>query len=133
MLLACHSRAALGPLKGEAHGTPSLTARFIVATIKCAHRFRPRQRRCQFSKHGVSLAAAAELNWDAALAWIDDRVDYGEIRIVALAPIGDRLFVVAFVDRRHARRIISLRKANRREVNHYVSAIQEDRGQDAVI
>jgi hypothetical protein len=30
-------------------------------------------------------------SWDAALVWIDDRADYGEVRMVALAPIGDML------------------------------------------
>lgn len=93
--------------------------------------FDPGKDATNLSKHGVSLAAAAELDWDAALAWIDDRAEYGEVRIVALAPIGDRLFFVAFVDRSDSRRIISLRKANRRETNHYVRAIQEDRGEDA--
>ncbi len=29
------------------------------------------------TKHGVSLALANELNWEAALAWIDDRFEYG--------------------------------------------------------
>ena len=94
--------------------------------------FDPGKDATNLSKHGVSLAAAAELNWAAALAWVDDRADYGEIRIVALAPIGDRLFFVAFVDRSDTRRIISLRRANRREVNHYVRAIQEDRCSDTV-
>ena len=76
------------------------------------------------------MAAAAELSWDAALAWLDDRADYGEVRMVALAPIGDILFFVAFVDREPARRIISLRRANRREVNHYVKATQENYPED---
>ncbi len=31
------------------------------------------------SKHGLSLAAAAGLSWDAALAWVDNRADYGEV------------------------------------------------------
>jgi hypothetical protein len=31
------------------------------------------------------LAAAAELSWEAALVWLDDRADYGEVRMVALA------------------------------------------------
>lgn len=93
--------------------------------------FDPSKDAFNLSKYGVSLAAAAEPNWAAALAWIDDRADYGEVRIVALAPIGDRLFFVAFVDRTDTRRIISLRRANRREVNHYVRAIQEDRDPDA--
>ena len=87
--------------------------------------FDPEKDATNFSKHGVSLAAAAQLDWDAALAWIDDRADYGELRIVALAPIGDRLFFVVFVDREDSRRIISLRRANRREVNHYVRANEE--------
>jgi len=87
--------------------------------------FDPGKDATNLSKHGVSLAAAAQLDWDAALAWIDDRADYGELRIVALAPIGDRLFFVVFVDRDQARRIISLRRANRREVNHYVKTNEE--------
>jgi uncharacterized DUF497 family protein len=87
--------------------------------------FDPEKDATNLSKHGVSLDAAARLDWDAALAWIDDRADYGEMRIVALAPIGDRLFFVVFVDRENSRRIISLRRANRREVNHYVRANEE--------
>jgi uncharacterized DUF497 family protein len=87
--------------------------------------FDPEKDATNLSKHGVSLGAAAQLDWDAALAWIDDRADYGELRIVALAPIGDRLFFVVFVDRDEARRIISLRRANRREANHYVRANKE--------
>ena len=87
--------------------------------------FDPEKDATNLSKHGISLAAAARLDWDAALAWIDDRADYGEMRIVALAPIGDRLFFVVFVDRENSRRIISLRRANRREVNHYVRANEE--------
>ena len=37
-------------------------------------------------KHGLSLALAVELDWDAALAWIDEREEYGEVRMIALAP-----------------------------------------------
>jgi uncharacterized DUF497 family protein len=51
--------------------------------------------------------------------------------MVALAPIGDILFFVTFVDREKTRRIISLRRANRREVSHYVKTIKEDQPEDA--
>ena len=37
-------------------------------------------------KHGVSLAMAVELDWKAALVWVDERVEYGETRMIALAP-----------------------------------------------
>lgn len=73
-------------------------------------------------KHGLSLALAAALDWDEALVWVDDRYEYGELRMIALAPDTGVLYYVAFVDRGDARRIISLRKANRREVKHYVQA-----------
>ena len=71
-------------------------------------------------RHGVSLALAGELDRDAAIAWVDDRFDYAEVRMIALAPKTETLYYVAFVDRGETRRIISLRRANRREVKHYV-------------
>ena len=74
-------------------------------------------------KHGVSLALAAELDWDNALVWVDERRDYGELRMIALAPATGILYAVAFVDRGEIRRIISLRRANRREVKHYVQSL----------
>lgn len=73
-------------------------------------------------KHGLSLSLAALLDWDEALVWIDERYDYGELRMIALAPDTGILYCVAFVDRDEARRIISLRRANRREVKHYVQS-----------
>jgi len=74
------------------------------------------------AKHGVSLALAGELDWDAALVWIDERFEYDEVRVIALAPKTGILYYVAFVDRGEVRRIISLRRANRREVKYYVQS-----------
>lgn len=71
-------------------------------------------------KHGLSLTMAADLDWDAAWVWVDGRFVYNEIRMIALAPKTEILYCVAFVDRGDVRRIISLRRANRREVKHYV-------------
>ena len=72
------------------------------------------------TKHGLSLAMAGELDWEAALVWVDGRFEYTETRMIALAPKTEVLYYVAFVDRGEVRRIISLRRANRREVKHYV-------------
>ena len=66
---------------------------------------------------------AGELDWEAALLWIDDRVEYGEMQMIALAPKTEILYYVAFVDRGEARRVISLGRANLREVKHYVENI----------
>ncbi len=85
--------------------------------------FDPAKDSANEKKHGVSLALAKELDWDAALVWIDDRFENDEWRMIALAPKTGILYYVAFVDRGEVRRIISLRRANRREVNHYVQSI----------
>jgi uncharacterized protein len=73
-------------------------------------------------KHGVSLADGSDFEWDEALFWPDVRRDYGEARMVGIGYIGNRLFVIIFVDRAQERRIISLRKANKREESIYAQA-----------
>ncbi len=73
------------------------------------------------AKHGISLADADLIEWDTAIIWKDDRHDYQELRMIALAYIGNRLFCVVFVDRYAERRVISLRKANNREIKRYAS------------
>ena len=73
------------------------------------------------AKHGVSLGMASQLDWESALVWVDERHAYGELRMIALVPEPPVLFYVAFVDRGDLRRIISLRRANQRETNHYVN------------
>jgi len=78
--------------------------------------------RANQAKHGVSLVLAVELDWEAALVWVDGRFEYSETRMIALAPRTGILYCVAFVDRGEVRRIISLRRANRREVKHYVQS-----------
>lgn len=75
------------------------------------------------ARHGVSLGLARELDWNAALVWVDDRFGYDELRMIALAPKTNTLYYVAFVERGNRRRIISLRRATRREVMHYVESI----------
>ena len=74
------------------------------------------------AKHGVSLAEAENSEWDDCLAGPDVRRSYGEARLVAIGYIGLRLYVVVYVDRGAIRRIISLRKANKREEKRYAEA-----------
>ena len=93
--------------------------------------FDPHKDQLNLHKHGVSLALSSELDWDSALLWVDERRDYGETRILALAPRTAILYYVAFVDRGDVRRVISLRRANRREVRRYVQVFEEDADPDA--
>jgi uncharacterized DUF497 family protein len=85
--------------------------------------FDPAKDAANQAKHGFSLLDAARLEWDSAVVWPDQRRDYDEPRMVALGYIGLRIMAVVFVDRPPEqpteRRIISLRKANSREVKRY--------------
>ena len=83
--------------------------------------FDPAKNEANLAKHGVSRAFAEHLDWDAALVWVDDRFEYAELRMIALAPETNTLYYVAFVDLGEVRRIISLRRAERREVTHTMS------------
>ena len=82
--------------------------------------FDPAKDAANQAKHGVSLSMAGGLDWEAALVWVDDRFEYRETRMIALAPKTEILYYVAFVDCGEVRRVISLRRANRREVKYYV-------------
>ena len=85
--------------------------------------FDPAKDAANVAKHGVSLTEAAGFEWGSAVVWPDTRRDYGEARMVALGYIGLRIMNVVFVDRPPEqpteRRVISLRKANTREVKRY--------------
>jgi uncharacterized protein len=67
------------------------------------------------AKHGVSLAAAAEIDLEQAIVIEDRRFEYGETRFIAYAPVGGRLHVLWFTRRLSVVRAIGLRRANRRE------------------
>ena len=68
---------------------------------------------------GVPFELAAEFAWDGALIVEDLRKDYGERRFQALGLIGDRLHMMIFTPRANKAHVISLRKANKREVKRY--------------
>lgn len=63
---------------------------------------------------------AQKLEWETLWSIKDTRHDYGETRMIGYALIESRLYCVVFTDRGNERRIISLRKANQREVRNYV-------------
>ncbi|MDA8249483.1 MAG: BrnT family toxin [Rhodospirillales bacterium] len=66
-------------------------------------------------KHGVPLALGAVALESLIGETLDDRRDYGETRINAFGLIAGRLYVCTYTKRGPVYRIISLRKASRRE------------------
>lgn len=86
--------------------------------------FDPHKDQKNLSERGISLAAAAFLDWDSWLGAEDVRHDYGETRYrgYAIMPKEQRLYCVVHTYREGLLRIISLRKANSREVALYEQA-----------
>ncbi|MFC5373932.1 BrnT family toxin [Brevundimonas faecalis] len=81
----------------------------------------PAKDESNIAKHGVSLALGAEMDMETAVVVVDDRRDYGEQRFNALGLIAGRVHAMTFAIRPPAVRIISLRKANKREQKRFTA------------
>lgn len=77
------------------------------------------------AERSLSFELAHEFDWETAIIWRDTRRDYGEERFIALGRIGERVHSLVFTRRSDTIHVISLRKANRREVRRYESEAQE--------
>jgi hypothetical protein len=78
--------------------------------------------RANLPKHHVSFEMARLVFDDpAAFDQIDDREDYGEARFIVTGMVNGQLLTVAYTERETRIRIISARKATRREQEDYFS------------
>ncbi len=73
---------------------------------------------------GLSFDQVADFDFESAIIWIDDRKDYPEVRYAALGWLAKRLHAVVFTETPNGIRVISLRKANKREVRLYEQTTQ---------
>jgi len=81
--------------------------------------FDPAKNERNIAERGLSFELASELQWDTALIVEDTRRDYGETRLRVLALLHGRLHAVVVTPRRGELRVISFRKANRKEERLY--------------
>lgn len=80
-----------------------------------------------FRERGFDFAYAARAFFDPRrIIHADMRRSYGEDRYRLMGMIEQRLFVVVYTPRHEAMRIISARKANRREIGIYEDSARED-------
>ena len=69
-----------------------------------------------------------DFDWSLALVLEDLRWDYGEPRYRALGLLAGRLHMLVFTRREGRTHVISLRKANKREIRFYASKAEEESG-----
>ncbi len=80
----------------------------------------PKKNARNIAKRDLSFDRAAEFDFDTAITEVDDRVDYGETRMVAIGFLDQRLHVLCFVDMgADGIRVISFRKASKSEARKY--------------
>jgi len=77
--------------------------------------FDPAKDAANLAKHGISLEAGAQVIKRAVAKITDTRFDYGEERFIAFGYMDRRLYVCVFTARGETTRIISVRKASKRE------------------
>jgi len=72
----------------------------------------------------LSFEEVIEFDFEGARLSIDERRDYGEIRIRAIGFLRCRLHTLVFTETEKGIRVISFRKANKRELTKYEKQIQ---------
>ena len=76
-------------------------------------------------KHGIDFVGVETLFEGFTATIEDDRLDYGEQRFVTFGIMEGRVVVVVHTEQSDTIRIISIRKATKREEQGYFSTISE--------
>lgn len=74
-----------------------------------------------FAKHRIDFADVVDFDFENALEV--EQLHDGETRIMSIGPLGNRICVLIWTMRDDTIRVISLRKANKREVARYAVSI----------
>ena len=67
------------------------------------------------AERGLDFADAVSVFEGRSITFEDERRAYGESRFITIGELGERMVVIVWTPRGHARRIISMRRANDRE------------------
>ncbi len=83
-----------------------------------------------FQKHGINFELAQEIFQGPFISKIDDQKEYGETRFLALGTLGEFILLVVYTMRRGNVRIISARRANKKERSVYYGYITRGTTED---
>lgn len=88
------------------------------------------KRRANLQKHGFDFADAERIFESDRVIFIDDRFDYGEMRLVTIGFLSQRIVTVTYTEHDEVIRIISLRKATKNEQTKYIKGIANRLGEN---
>jgi uncharacterized protein len=81
------------------------------------------KRRSNLIKHGIDFNVVWQCDWWRAYHTPDERIEYGELRVIAFVPFKGRLLTCVYTPRGNDMRVISLRKAKPKEDKRYAEAM----------
>lgn len=84
-----------------------------------AFTFDPEKSARNIAERGLSFDLVERFEWETARVVEDTRRDHGETCLQVLALLDGRLYAAVVTPRGEDLRVISLRKANKREVERY--------------
>lgn len=84
-----------------------------------------RKRKSNLRKHGIDFVGCEAIFAGTVKTMIDDRADYGEERFVTFGLLNGRVVAVVHTEAADTIRIISIRKATKREQALFFEGIQD--------
>ena len=88
--------------------------------------FDPAKRNQTLENRGIDFADANHVFAGVTLDFEDNRKDYGETRFISMGHLQNRMVIVVWTPRGEVRHIISMRKANEREINKYRQQLEQN-------
>jgi uncharacterized DUF497 family protein len=83
------------------------------------------KRRSNLRDHGFDFLDCEEIFAGATYSFLDERFDYGEIRIITFGVLNASVVVVIHTETDEVIRVISIRKASRNEEETYFKKIRD--------
>ena len=87
----------------------------------------PAKRASTLQERGLDFEDAETVFGGRTFQRQDDRRDYGEVRVITVGLLRQRMVVVVWTPRGSDRHVISMRKANDREKARYAQYLEADR------
>lgn len=87
----------------------------------------PQKNHLNISKHGIDFADVVELFDGPYLEGLDDRVEYGEERMIVYGEMDGQVVAVVYTWRDQRRRIISARKVTTSETRLFYEVVHGEK------
>ena len=94
---------------------PLVSLAFRRYTNRVRITYDPDKREKTMAERGLDFDDAVEVFTGITVEIVDDRMDYGEQRIICFGVLSGRIVVVGYTPRGEVRHVFSMRKANARE------------------